>query len=50
LNNINNNLEAKLEEKKRSVQLYVREKGEEIMQLNNDVISRKAELEKIIEQ
>ena len=50
LDQTNEAREQELEEKKRSVQQYEKEKRQEILQLNNDIANKKAELEKIIDE
>jgi chromosome segregation ATPase len=50
LNVDNAHLEAALEAKKKDVQLYEKEKRQEILQLNNDIAVKKAELEAILDQ
>jgi len=50
LNKINNMQEARLEEMKRRVQQYEKDKRQEILQLNNDISKMKSELEAITDQ
>lgn len=47
LDYLNQSQEQKLEEMKQRVNKYTKEKGQEILQLNNDISNKKTELEKI---
>lgn len=47
LDTLNQEQERKLEEMKQRVNKYTKEKGQEILQLNNDISNKKTELEKI---